>query len=125
MKTTIKTLLLTGAATTLATAAAHAQNAGNTWGGRMAAMGQDTIQWGSMITMALYVLCGFFLIAAGVALFGLARRNGNSSPAIFACSVLAAVACASAPTILNLTSQTVTGAAPSVTGTGAAPIQFN
>ena len=104
---------------------AFAQSAGSTWGNRAAAMGQDALNWGSILGMVLYVLALIFLIAFGTNLFGLGKRNGNSSPGAAALCLVAAVACASAPTVLSLTSQTITGAAPSITGSGTAPVQLN
>lgn len=98
--------------------------AATTWGNRAAAMGQDALNWGSILGMVLYVLAICFMIAFGTALFGLGKRNGNSSPGAAALCLVAAVACASAPTVLGLTSQTITGAAPSITGSGTAPVQF-
>lgn len=110
---------------TVATSAfAQAAGGGGTWGSRAAAMGQDAQNWGSILGMALYILAICFLIAFAVALFGLGRRNGNSSPGAAMLCLLAAVASASAPTVLGLSSQTITGAAPSITGAGTAPIQF-
>ena len=93
-------------------------------GNRAAAMGQDALNWGSILGMVLYILAVCFMIAFGVNLFGLGKRNGNSSPGAAGLCLLAAVACASAPTVLGLTSQTITGAAPSITGSGTAPVQF-
>ena len=109
---------------TIATSAFAQAAGGGTWGNRAAAMGQDALNWGSILGMVLYVLALCFLIAFGVNLFGLGKRNGNSSPGAAALCLVAAVACASAPTVLNLTSQTITGATPSITGSGTAPVQF-
>ncbi len=110
---------------TIATSAfAQAAGGGGTWGNRAAAMGQDALNWGSILGMVLYILAISFLIAFGINLFGLGKRNGNSSPGAAGLCLLAAVACASAPTVLGISSQTITGAAPSITGSGTAPVQF-
>ena len=129
MKTLRNKLLFTTSlsvfGSTIATSTyAQAAGGGSTWGNRAAAMGQDALNWGSILGMALYILALIFLIAFGTNLFGLGKRNGNSSPGAAALCLVAAVACASAPTVLNLTSQTITGAAPSITGAGTAPVQF-
>ena len=109
---------------TVATSAFAQAAGGGTWGNRAAAMGQDALNWGSVLGMVLYVLALCFLIAFGVNLFGLGKRNGNSSPGAAMLCLVAAVACASAPTVLGITSQTITGAVPSITGSGTAPVQF-
>ena len=129
MKTQINKALpiaaLSAVGSAFATSAfAQAAAGGGTWGNRAAAMGQDALNWGSILGMVLYVLALCFLIAFGVNLFGLGKRNGNSSPGAAALCLVAAVACASAPTVLGITSQTITGAAPSITGAGTAPVQF-
>jgi len=116
---------LSALGSTVATSAfAQAAGGGGTWGNRAAAMGQDALNWGSILGMVLYVLALCFLIAFGLNLFGLGKRNGNSSPGAAMLCLVAAVACASAPTVLGITSQTITGAAPSITGSGTAPVQF-
>lgn len=129
MKTHLNKLRSTAALSALgsiiATSAfAQAAGGGGTWGNRAAAMGQDALNWGSILGMVLYVLALCFLIAFGLNLFGLGKRNGNSSPGAAMLCLVAAVACASAPTVLGITSQTITGAAPSITGSGTAPVQF-
>ena len=129
MKTQRNKLLFTAALSALGSAIAtsafaQAAGGGGTWGNRAAAMGQDALNWGSVLGMVLYVLAICFMIAFGVNLFGLGKRNGNSSPGAAGLCLLAAVACASAPTILRITSQTITAAAPSITGSGTAPVQF-
>ena len=124
MKTSRNTLLSTAALSALGSTIATSAFAQGTWGNRAAAMGADALNWGSVLGMVLYVLALIFLIAFGTNLFGLGKRNGNSSPGAAALCLVAAVACASAPTVLNLTSQTITGAAPSITGAGTAPVQF-
>ena len=129
MKTQLNKLLTTTALSALGSAVAtsafaQAAGGGGTWGNRAAAMGQDALNWGSVLGMVLYVLALCFLIAFGVNLFGLGKRNGNSSPGAAMLCLVAAVACASAPTVLGITSQTITGAAPSITGSGTAPVQF-
>ena len=121
----LSTATLSALGSTIATSAfAQAAGGGGTWGNRAAAMGQDALNWGSVLGMVLYVLALCFLIAFGVNLFGLGKRNGNSSPGAAMLCLVAAVACASAPTVLGITSQTITGAAPSITGSGTAPVQF-
>jgi hypothetical protein len=116
---------LSALGSTVATSAfAQAAGGGGTWGNRAAAMGQDALNWGSILGMVLYILALIFLIAFGTNLFGLGKRNGNSSPGAAMLCLVAAVACASAPTVLGITSQTITGAAPSITGSGTAPVQF-
>jgi len=115
---------LSALGSTVATSAFAQAAGGGTWGNRAAAMGQDALNWGSILGMVLYVLALCFLIAFGVNLFGLGKRNGNSSPGAAGLCLLAAVACASAPTVLGISSQTITGAAPSITGSGTAPVQF-
>ena len=126
MKTQRNKLLTTAALSALGSTIASSQAAGGggTWGNRAAAMGQDALNWGSVLGMVLYVLALCFLITFGVNLFGLGKRNGNSSPGAAMLCLVAAVACASAPTVLGITSQTITGAAPSITGSGTAPVQF-
>lgn len=128
MKTQLNKVLSTAALSALGSAvatSAFAQAAGGgTWGNRAAAMGQDALNWGSILGIALYILAACFMIAFAVNLFGLGKRNGNSSPGAAGLCLLAAVAAASAPTVLGITSQTITGAAPSITGSGTAPIQF-
>lgn len=129
MKTSRNKLLSAAAlaafGSTIATSAfAQAAGGGGTWGNRAAAMGQDALNWGSILGMVLYILALIFLIAFGTNLFGLGKRNGNSSPGAAMLCLVAAVACASAPTVLGITSQTITGAAPSITGSGTAPVQF-
>ena len=103
---------------------AHAQSTAGTWGDRAAAMGADFIHWGSIGGTVLYLLAIIFLISFAVLLFGIGKRNGEASPRAAGLALLAAMACASAPTLLNLTSQTITGAAPSITGDGTSPVQF-
>ena len=115
---------LSALGSTIATSAFAQAAGGGTWGNRAAAMGQDALNWGSILGMVLYILAVCFMIAFGVNLFGLGKRNGNSSPGAAGLCLLAAVACASTPTILGLTSYTITGAAPSITGSGTAPVQF-
>ena len=106
---------------------AFAQNAATgTWGNRAAALGLDFLQWGSPITIALYLFAGVCAILAVITLINMrnGNRNGNGGVGALACLILAAVFAASAPSIINLSSQTITGAAPSINGQGAAPIQF-
>ncbi len=121
----LTTTVLSALGSAVATSAfAQTAGGGGTWGNRAAAMGQDFLNWGSVLGMVLYVLALCFLIAFGINLFGLGKRNGNSSPGAAMLCLVAAVACASAPTVLGITSQTITGAAPSITGSGTAPVQF-
>ena len=115
---------LSALGSTIATSAFAQAAGGGTWGNRAAAMGQDALNWGSILGVVLYILAACFMIAFAVNLFGLGKRNGNSSPGAAGLCLLAAVACASAPTVLGITSQTITGAAPSITGSGTAPVQF-
>ena len=99
MKQPLKTLLL-AAAPVLAAGPAFAQS--TTWGARAATIAQDALNWGAVITILCYVLAGVFGIAFVVALFGIGKRNGNSSPGVAICALLAGAllaACWAAPSI--------------------------
>ena len=122
MKRSLKALLLAAAAPVLAAGPAFAQS--TTWGARAAAFAQDALNWGAVITIVCYVLAGLFGIAFVVALFGLGKRNGNSSPGVAICALLAGALSIAMPQLLGTTAYSVTGQAPSITGAGSMPIQF-
>lgn len=121
MKQPLKTLLL-AAAPVLAAGPAFAQS--TTWGARAATIAQDALNWGAVITIVCYILAGVFGIAFVVALFGIGKRNGNSSPGVAICALLAGAFAIALPQILGTTAYTATGQAPSITGQGSMPIQF-
>lgn len=122
MKQTAKTLLLAVAVAAAAAGPAFAQS--TTWGQRAATFAQDALNWGAVITIICYVLAGVFGIAFVVALFGIGKRNGNSSPGVAICALLAGAFAIALPQMLGTTAYSVTGQAPSITGAGSMPIQF-
>lgn len=122
MKRSLKALLLAAAAPVLAAGPAFAQS--TTWGARAAAFAQDALNWGAVITIVCYILAGLFGIAFVVALFGLGKRNGNSSPGVAIAALFAGAFAIALPQMLGTTAYSVTGQAPSITGAGSMPIQF-
>lgn len=121
MKQNARTLLFAAAAVTAAVPA-FAQT--TTWGARATAVAQDSLSWGAIITIACYILAGVFGIGFVVALYGVGKRNGNSSPGLAICALLAGAFAIALPQMLGTTAYTVTGKAPSITGAGSMPIQF-
>ncbi len=109
----------------VALAGRHAlAQAGGTLGSRAAAIGQDMLNFGSPITMVLYLIAAVCAATGIVAVHQMGRRNAQVNPAVPICAFLAAFIAAGAGTWVVIGSNTVTGSAPSITGASATPIQF-
>ncbi len=95
-----------------------------TLGARATAFAQDSLNWGAVATIVLYLIASFAVIAGVVGVWQLGKRNAQVSPMVPICAFLAAFIAAGAGTWVLLGSTTLTGAAPSITGASTQPIQF-
>jgi len=96
----------------------------NTLGGRATAFAQDSLNWGAVATVVLYLVAGLAVIAGVVGVWQLGKRNQQVSPLVPICAFLAAFIAAGAGTWVAIGSNSLTGAAPSITGASTQPIQF-
>ncbi len=103
---------------------AFAQGAGGTLGTRATTFAQDSLNWGAVATVILYLIAGFAVIAGVIGVWQLGKRNQQVSPMVPICAFLAAFIAAGAGTWVAIGSNTLTGAAPSITGASTQPIQF-
>lgn len=96
-----------------------------TGGSRAQAIAQDSLNYGSIIEVVLYLAAGVFFIMFVAGLFRLGRGNnsGTTFLGVLLC-LFASVAAASAGTVVMMGSQTVFGTAPSITGASTQPLQF-
>jgi hypothetical protein len=117
--------LLLPAGTTVAGAlgVGHAL-AQTTLGARATAIAQDSLNWGSIATVALYLIAAFAVITGVVAVWQIGKRNQQVSPMVPICAFLAAFIAAGAGYWVGMGSQTVTGQAPSITGASSQPLQL-
>jgi len=103
---------------------ALAQGAGGTLGTRATTFAQDSLNWGAVATVVLYLIAAVAVIAGVLGVLALGRGNRQVSPAAPICAFLAAFIAAGAGTWVAIGSNTLTGAAPSITGASSQPIQF-
>ena len=121
--------LMLAAATALAGVAvagrhALAQGAGGTLGSRATTFAQDSLNWGAVATIFLYLVAACAVIAGVLGVWQLGKRNQQVSPMMPICAFLAAFIAAGAGTWVAIGSNTLTGSAPSITGASTQPIQF-
>ncbi len=95
-----------------------------TLGTRAATFAQDSLNWGAVATVVLYLIAAFAVITGVVGVWQMGKRNQQVSPMLPICAFLAAFIAAGSGTWVLLGSQTVTGATPSITGASTQPIQF-
>ena len=113
--------------TGMAVAARHAPAqgaAGGTLGSRATTFAQDSLNWGAVATIVLYLVAAFAVIAGVIGVWQLGKRNQQVSPMVPICAFLAAFIAAGAGTWVAIGSNTLTGSAPSITGVSTQPIQF-
>lgn len=103
---------------------ALAQGAGGTLGSRATTFAQDSLNWGAVATIVLYLVAAFAVIAGVLGVWQLGKRNQQVSPMVPICAFLAAFIAAGAGTWVAIGSNTLTGSAPSITGASTQPIQF-
>lgn len=104
---------------------AFAQGAGGgTLGTRATTFAQDSLNWGAVATIVLYLVAAFAVIAGVLGVWQLGKRNQQVSPMVPICAFLAAFIAAGAGTWVAIGSNTLTGSAPSITGASTQPIQF-
>lgn len=103
---------------------ALAQGAGGTLGTRATTFAQDALNWGAVATVVLYLIAAVAVIAGVIGVWQLGKRNQQVSPMVPICAFLAAFIAAGAGTWVMIGSNTVTGAAPSITGASTQPVQF-
>ena len=103
---------------------ALAQGAGGTLGSRATTFVQDSLNWGAVATIVLYLVAAFAVIAGVLGVWQLGKRNQQVSPMVPICAFLAAFIAAGAGTWVAIGSNTLTGSAPSITGASTQPIQF-
>ena len=103
---------------------ALAQGAGGTLGSRATTFAQDSLNWGAVATIVLYLVAAFAVIAGVIGVWQLGKRNQQVSPMVPICAFLAAFIAAGAGTWVAIGSNTLTGSAPSITGASTQPIQF-
>ncbi len=103
---------------------AFAQGAGGTLGTRATTFAQDSLNWGAVATIVLYLVAAFAVIAGVIGVWQLGKRNQQVSPMVPICAFLAAFIAAGAGTWVAIGSNTLTGSAPSITGASTQPIQF-
>lgn len=110
----------------MAVASRHAlaQGAGGTLGSRATTFAQDSLNWGAVATIVLYLVAAFAVIAGVIGVWQLGKRNQQVSPMVPICAFLAAFIAAGAGTWVAIGSNTLTGSAPSITGASTQPIQF-
>lgn len=120
----VPTLAVAFTVLALAGVPAMAQGAGGTLGTRATTFAQDSLNWGAVATVVLYLIAGFAVIAGVIGVWQLGMRNQQVSPMVPICAFLAAFIAAGAGTWVAIGSNTLTGAAPSITGASTQPIQF-
>lgn len=120
----VPTFALALIALAMAGVPAMAQGAGGTLGTRATTFAQDSLNWGAVATIVLYLIAAFAVIAGVVGVWQLGKRNQQVSPMVPICAFLAAFIAAGAGTWVAIGSNTLTGAAPSITGASTQPIQF-
>ncbi len=121
----VPTLAMAFAALALTGRHALAQGAGgNTLGARATAVAADSLNWGAVATVVLYLIAAFAVIAGVVGVWQMGKRNQQVSPMLPICAFLAAFIAAGSGTWILLGSQTVTGAAPSITGADTQKLTF-
>lgn len=99
--------------------------AAGTLGDRFQELATEIQKLGGPLAMILYALAIIFFIAFVMAMFSLSRPNrGGASPATAIFTLFAAVCCVCMPTLLGMGSQTLTGAAPTITGSSTSPVIF-
>jgi len=104
---------------------ALAQGAGGgTLGTRATTFAQDSLNWGAVATVILYLVAAVAVIAGVIGVWQMGKRNQQVSPMVPICAFLAAFIAAGAGTWVAIGSNTLTGAAPSITGASTQPIQF-
>jgi len=103
---------------------ALAQGAGGTLGTRATTFAQDSLNWGAVATVVLYLVAALAVIAGVIGVWQLGKRNQQVSPLVPICAFLAAFIAAGAGTWVAIGSNTLTGSAPSITGASTQPIQF-
>lgn len=97
---------------------------GGTLGTRATTFAQDALNWGAVATVVLYLIAAVAVIAGVIGVWQLGKRNQQVSPMVPICAFLAAFIAAGAGTWVMIGSNTVTGAAPSITGASTQPVQF-
>jgi len=107
----------------VAVAGRHALAQG-TLGARATAFAQDSLNWGAVATIVLYLVAALAVIAGVIGVWQLGKRNQQVSPMVPICAFLAAFIAAGAGTWVAIGSNSLTGAAPSITGASTQPIQF-
>ena len=103
----------------LTTAQAMAQGAGNTLGGRMAAVSEDmTTGGGTLLTLFGFILGGFALLAGGWTIYQHTKNpNGQARLGYGVAGVLAGGFFLTIASIATFSAQTISGAAASSDGT--------
>ncbi len=103
---------------------ALAQGAGGTLGTRATTFAQDSLNWGAVATVVLYLIAAVAVIAGVIGIWQMGKRNQQVSPMVPICAFLAAFIAVGAGTWVYIGSNTLTGSAPSITGASTQPIQF-
>jgi len=103
---------------------ALAQGAGGTLGTRATTFAQDSLNWGAVATVILYLVAAVAVIAGVIGVWQMGKRNQQVSPMVPICAFLAAFIAAGAGTWVAIGSNSITGSAPSITGASTQPIQF-